>query len=112
MSPAFGASTPEALVSYANFPSTEYLTVDFTDFVCFNVYLHDETAFRRYVARLHNLAVDRPLVLTEFGVNSIREGSEVPAPGAVMAGPHRLRDRRRRHLRLCLDRRVVYQAAI
>ncbi len=67
---------PEALVSYANFPSTEYLTVDFTDFVCFNVYLHDETAFRRYVARLHNLAVDRPLVLTEFGVDSIREGAE------------------------------------
>jgi O-antigen biosynthesis protein len=67
---------PEALVSYANFPSTEYLTVDFTDFVCFNVYLHEETAFRRYVARLHNLAVDRPLVLTEFGVDSIREGKE------------------------------------
>src|SRR5579884_3335666 len=36
---------PGALVSYANFPSTEYLTVDFTDFLCFNVYLHDETAF-------------------------------------------------------------------
>lgn len=67
---------PAALVSYANFPSTEYLTVDFTDFVCFNVYLHDETAFRRYVARLHNLAVDRPLVLTEFGVDSIREGRD------------------------------------
>jgi glycosyltransferase involved in cell wall biosynthesis len=67
---------PEALVSYANFPSTEYLTVDFTDFVCFNVYLHDETAFRRYVARLHNLAVDRPLVLTEFGVDSFREGED------------------------------------
>ena len=67
---------PEALVSYANFPSTEYLTIDFTDFVCFNVYLHDETAFRRYVARLHNLAVDQPLVLTEFGVDSIRQGEE------------------------------------
>jgi O-antigen biosynthesis protein len=67
---------PQALVSYANFPSTEYLTIDFTDFVCFNVYLHDETAFRRYVARLHNLAVDRPLVLTEFGVDSIREGTQ------------------------------------
>src|ERR1700757_5443777 len=35
---------PEALVSYANYPSTEYLTVDFTDFVCFNVYLHDQPA--------------------------------------------------------------------
>jgi glycosyltransferase involved in cell wall biosynthesis len=66
----------QALVSYANFPSTEYLTIDFTDFVCFNVYLHEEAAFRRYVARLHNLAVDRPLVLTEFGIDSFREGEE------------------------------------
>ena len=65
---------PERLVSYANFPSTEYLTVDFTDFLCFNVYLHDEAPFRRYLSRLHNLAVDRPLVLTEFGVDSMREG--------------------------------------
>jgi O-antigen biosynthesis protein len=65
---------PDRLVSYANFPSTEYLTVDFTDFLCFNVYLHDEAPFRRYLARLHNLAVDRPLVLTEFGIDSLREG--------------------------------------
>ena len=67
---------PKALVSYANFPSTEYLTIDFTDFTCFNVYLHYETAFRRYIARLHNLAVDQPLVLTEFGVDSMRQGEE------------------------------------
>ena len=66
---------PEGLVSYANFPSTEYLTIDFTDFLCFNVYLHDEPAFRRYLSRLHNLAVDRPLVLTEFGIDSLREGT-------------------------------------
>ena len=67
---------PEALISYANFPSTEYLTIDLTDFVCFNVYLHDESAFRRYIARLHNLAVEQPLVLTEFGVDSMRQGEE------------------------------------
>src|SRR5437899_1269451 len=67
---------PEALVSYANYPSTEYLTVDFTDFVCFNVYLHDQPAFRRYIARLHNVALDQPLVLTEFGVDSFGEGEE------------------------------------
>jgi O-antigen biosynthesis protein len=70
---------PEGLVSYANFPSTEYLTIDFTDFLCFNVYLHDEAAFRRYLSRLHNLAVDRPLVLTEFGIDSLREGPEEQA---------------------------------
>ncbi|HVH80338.1 MAG TPA: glycosyltransferase [Stellaceae bacterium] len=63
----------EALVSYASFPSTEYLNVaDFCDFVCFNVYLHDDSAFRRYVARLHNLSVTKPLVLTEFGADSLR----------------------------------------
>ena len=70
------AEHPEALVSYANYPSTEYLTVDFTDFVCFNVYLHDSSAFRRYIARLHNLAHDRPLVLTEFGVDSFSQGED------------------------------------
>jgi GT2 family glycosyltransferase len=67
---------PGALVSYANFPTTEYLTIDFVDFVCFNVYLHDEAAFRSYLARLHNLAPDRPLVLTEFGIDSFRKGEE------------------------------------
>jgi len=70
---------PGALVSYANFPSTEYLTIDFTDFLCFNIYLHDETAFRRYIARLHNLAVDKPLVLTEFGIDSMRNGDQEQA---------------------------------
>jgi glycosyltransferase involved in cell wall biosynthesis len=70
---------PGALVSYANFPSTEYLTIDFTDFLCFNVYLHDETTFRRYIARLHNLALDKPLVLTEFGIDSLHNGEEEQA---------------------------------
>jgi GT2 family glycosyltransferase len=73
------AIDPGRLVSYANFPSTEYLTVDFGDFVCFNVYLHEETAFRRYLSRLHNLALDRPLVLTEFGIDSMREGADTQA---------------------------------
>jgi glycosyltransferase involved in cell wall biosynthesis len=67
--------SPSTLVSYANFPSTEYLDVtEFVDFVSFNVYLHREEALRRYLSRLHNLAEDKPLVLTEFGVDSMREG--------------------------------------
>ena len=71
---AVKAEHAEALVSYANYPSSEYLTVDFTDFVCFNVYLHDRPTFARYIARLHNLALDQPLVLTEFGVDSFGHG--------------------------------------
>ncbi|HKW91532.1 MAG TPA: glycosyltransferase [Methylomirabilota bacterium] len=70
---------PAALVGYANFPSTEYLETDFTDFLAFNVYLHSEPEFRRYLSRLHTLAGDRPLVLTEFGIDSIREGEVVQA---------------------------------
>jgi O-antigen biosynthesis protein len=73
---AVKAEHAEALVSYANYPSSEYLSVDFTDFVCFNVYLHDRPAFGRYIARLHNLALDQPLVLTEFGVDSFTLGED------------------------------------
>ena len=70
---------PDRLVSYANFPSTEYLDVDFADFVSFNVYLHHEESFRGYLSHLHNLSEDKPLVLTEFGIDSIREGEELQA---------------------------------
>ena len=70
---------PGVLISYANFPSTEYLETDFADFVAFNVYLHREGDFRRYLSHLHNLAGDRPLVLTEIGIDSIREGAKFQA---------------------------------
>ncbi|HZP42923.1 MAG TPA: glycosyltransferase [Candidatus Binatia bacterium] len=71
---------PDALVSYANFPSTEYLDVTaLVDFVSFNVYLHREADFRRYLSRLQNIAEDKPLVLTEFGIDSMREGQETQA---------------------------------
>ena len=70
---------PERLVGYANYPSTEYLETDFTDFLAFNVYLHREEDFARYLYRLHTLAGDRPLVLTEFGMDSGREGPEQQA---------------------------------
>jgi glycosyltransferase involved in cell wall biosynthesis len=67
---------PEALVSYANFPSTEYLELDFIDFYCFNVYLHRQETFQKYLGRLQNLAGSKPLVLSEFGADSIREGED------------------------------------
>jgi len=70
---------PDTFVSYANFPSTEYLEIDFADFFAFNVYLHREQDFRRYLSHLHNLTGDRPLVLTEIGIDSIREGRNIQA---------------------------------
>src|SRR2546421_7729259 len=54
---------PGALVTYVNFPSTEYLSLPSFDFMSFNVYLEHQPLLERYLARLQNLADDRPLVL-------------------------------------------------
>ena len=65
---------PDGLVTYASYPPTEYLDLPFLDFVTFNVYLHDHAAFRDYVFRLQNLVGDRPLVLGELGMDTLRHG--------------------------------------
>ena len=65
---------PECLCTFTNFPSTEFLRPQNPDFVCFNVYLHQERPFHDYLARLQMLADSKPLVLGEFGMDSLREG--------------------------------------
>ncbi|CAN5351731.1 hypothetical protein BH24GEM3_BH24GEM3_06870 [soil metagenome] len=70
---------PEGLVTYVNYPTTEYLDLPFLDFVCFNVYLETEERLNAYLARLHNLAGDRPLLMAELGLDSRRNGNEAQA---------------------------------
>lgn len=70
---------PEGLVTYVNYPSTEYLELPFLDFIAFNVYLESQDKLQRYVARLHNLSGDRPLILAEAGLDSLRNGLDVQA---------------------------------
>ncbi len=70
---------PEALLTYANYPSTEFLDAPFLDFATFNVYLQDEATFRRYVQRLQNQVGDRPLILGEFGLDTLRNGEDSQA---------------------------------
>jgi GT2 family glycosyltransferase len=65
---------PECLCTFTNFPPTEFLRPQAVDFVCFNVYLHQESALRSYLARLQMLADAKPLLLGEFGIDSLREG--------------------------------------
>jgi GT2 family glycosyltransferase len=65
---------PESLCTFSNFPSTEFLRPQGVDFVCFNVYLHQQQPFKNYLARLQLLADSKPLLLGELGVDSIREG--------------------------------------
>jgi GT2 family glycosyltransferase len=70
---------PEALVTYVNYPSTEYLQLPFLDVVCFNVYLESEGSLQAYLAHLHNIAGERPLLITELGLDSRRHGEDVQA---------------------------------
>ena len=70
---------PGKLFSYASFPPTEYLLPQNADFYTFNVYLHRREDFERYLARLQNLAEDRPLVMGEFGMDTIRHSQEEQA---------------------------------
>ena len=103
------AARPSALVSYANFPPTEYLDLDFLDFVSFNVYLHREADFRRYLS-----PAAEPRRRQAAGADRVRHrldprGRGAPGRAAVVAGARRLRVGRRRHLRLLVDRRLVHR---
>jgi GT2 family glycosyltransferase len=69
-----GQADTNGLVTYANYPPTEYLDLSCFDFVTFNVYLHDPETFRRYLFRLQNLIGDRPLLLGEVGMDTLRHG--------------------------------------
>lgn len=70
---------PEGLVTYVNYPTTEYLVLPFLDFFCFNVYLEVPEKLNSYIAKLHNLVGDKPLLLAEVGLDSMRNGPEKQA---------------------------------
>ncbi|PYR06585.1 MAG: glycosyl transferase, partial [Acidobacteria bacterium] len=65
---------PDGLVTYVNYPSTEYLELPFLDLVSYNVYLERQSALDAYLARLQNVAADRPLILSELGLDAFRNG--------------------------------------
>jgi len=70
---------PDVLFSYATYPPTEYLLPQNVDFCCFNVYLHNQHDLERYLLRLQNLTDERPLMLGEFGMDTIRHSQEEQA---------------------------------
>ena len=78
------AAAPQALLTYVNYPPTEYLSLPFLDVCAFNVYLHAEADLRRYLARLQHVAGHRPLLLAEAGADSLREGGDGQAAVAAM----------------------------
>jgi GT2 family glycosyltransferase len=70
---------PDRLVTYVNYPTTEYLQLKFLDFVSFNVYLESQERLEAYLARLQNLTDERPLLLAEIGLDSRRNGEQAQA---------------------------------
>jgi hypothetical protein len=58
------AEDPDGLVTYVNYPTTEYLQLPFLDFACFNVYLETQERLAAYLARLQNMIGDQPLVMS------------------------------------------------
>ncbi len=73
---AVKAEDPTALVTYVNYPTTEYLELPFLDLVCFNVYLETQQRLDAYLARLQHIAGDRPLLMAEVGLDSRRHGEK------------------------------------
>ena len=67
-------ASPDSLLTYVNFPPTEFLDLSFFDVCAFNVYLHREPELRAYLGRLQHVAGHRPLLLAEAGADSVREG--------------------------------------
>jgi cellulose synthase/poly-beta-1,6-N-acetylglucosamine synthase-like glycosyltransferase len=73
------AEDPSGLITYVNYPTTEYLHLPFLDLVTFNVYLESQDRLQAYLARLHNIAGDRPLLMSEIGLDSLRNGETTQA---------------------------------
>ena len=70
---------PHALTTYVSHPPTEYLTLPFLDVLSYNVYLEREPELRGYLARLQALAHDRPVLLSEIGLDSRAHGEKAQA---------------------------------
>ena len=70
---------PDCLVTYTNFPTTEYLQVAGLDLTTFNVFLEDPAALRRYLRHLQVASGPRPLVITELGLASEVHGAAAQA---------------------------------
>ena len=64
----------DCLITYTNYPSTEFLSVSGADFLCFNVYLDHPQQLGEYLDRLQHVAGAKPLILGELGVDSLSHG--------------------------------------
>jgi O-antigen biosynthesis protein len=69
------AADPDLLVTYTNYPTTEYLQVAGQDFFSFNVFLERSTELGPYLRRLQSISGDLPLLISEVGLAADVHGS-------------------------------------
>jgi O-antigen biosynthesis protein len=73
------SAAPTLLVGYASYPTTEYLLPVNASFVGINVFLEQRSTFEGYVQHLQTLGAERPLIITEFGLDSARHDERAQA---------------------------------
>ncbi len=71
--------SPNKLFSYATYPSTEYLIPRNADFLAFNLYLERREDLAAYLQRLQHLAGNKPLLISEFGLDVATHGEVAQA---------------------------------
>jgi len=65
---------PHLLLGYANYPSSAYLEPTLADFTALNLYIEDPQKLTHYLNHAHHMAGDRPLLISECGLDSMRNG--------------------------------------
>jgi len=65
---------PGGLVTYGNYPSSEFLQLDFLDFHTLNLYLLERETLAAYLDRMMIQTKGKPLLLGEVGDDSLRPG--------------------------------------
>ncbi len=67
---------PGLPAAYGNYPTTEYLELAPADFTAMNIYLEAEQDFRSYLRKLPHLSGDRPVLISEIGMDSNQHGEK------------------------------------
>jgi len=67
---------PHLLYAYSSFPTSEYLEPSMADFTAINVYLEEKAKLQNYLNHLQHVAGDRPVMISEFGMDTDRNGDE------------------------------------
>lgn len=77
---------PDKPVAYANYPSSEYLFPRNAAFAAFNVFLEKQETFAAYLAHLQSIVGDKPLVISEFGIDTKHHGESFQAEARYWMG--------------------------